>query len=135
MVWAMGQDASAPDRYAVLHLPQLGPTPGRAGPDAPIRWALGQLAGAISHLPRPVAATVSSWAVARGRRARTRASRRASARPTPIARPAGGGRLLFAGEHTQSARLAYADGALTSGIREAKRLLGTPAVRITADHA
>lgn len=45
------------------------------------------------------------------------------------------GRLLFAGEHTQSARLAYADGALTSGIREAKRLLGRPAVRITANHA
>ncbi len=46
-----------------------------------------------------------------------------------------GGRLLFAGEHTQSARLAYADGALTSGIREAKRLLGTPAVRIWVNHA
>ena len=46
-----------------------------------------------------------------------------------------GGRLLFAGEHTQSARLAYADGALTSGIREAKRLLGTPAVRISVHHA
>lgn|ERR1700733_399032 len=46
-----------------------------------------------------------------------------------------GGRLLSAGEHTQSARLAYADGALTSGIREAKRLLGTPAVRLTVNHA
>ena len=44
-----------------------------------------------------------------------------------------GGRLLFAGEHTQSARLAYADGALTSGVREAKRLLGTPAVRISVE--
>ncbi len=40
------------------------------------------------------------------------------------------GRLLFAGEHTQSARLAYADGAMTSGIREAKRLLGQPSVRL-----
>ena len=39
-----------------------------------------------------------------------------------------GGRLLFAGEHTQSARLAYADGALTSGIREAKRLLSRSSV-------
>ena len=44
---------------------------------------------------------------------------------TPVA-----GRLLFAGEHTQSARLGYADGAMTSGIREAKRLLGTPAVAL-----
>jgi monoamine oxidase len=41
-----------------------------------------------------------------------------------------GGRLLFAGEHTQSARMAYADGAMTSGIREAKRLLGQPDVRL-----
>ncbi|HEV8280172.1 MAG TPA: FAD-dependent oxidoreductase [Streptosporangiaceae bacterium] len=41
-----------------------------------------------------------------------------------------GGRLLFAGEHTQSARLAYADGAMTSGIREAKRLLSQPSVHL-----
>jgi monoamine oxidase len=41
-----------------------------------------------------------------------------------------GGRLLFAGEHTQSARMAYADGAMTSGIREAKRLLGQRSVRL-----
>jgi len=34
-----------------------------------------------------------------------------------------GGRLLFAGEHTQSARVGYADGALSSGLREATRLL------------
>jgi polyamine oxidase len=44
---------------------------------------------------------------------------------TPVA-----GRLLFAGEHTQSARLGYADGAMTSGIREAKRLLGIPSVAL-----
>ena len=41
-----------------------------------------------------------------------------------------GGRLFFAGEHTQSARLGYADGAMTSGIREAKRVLGTSAVEL-----
>jgi polyamine oxidase len=41
-----------------------------------------------------------------------------------------GGRLLFAGEHTQSARMAYADGAMTSGIREAKRLLSEPSVHL-----
>jgi monoamine oxidase len=38
--------------------------------------------------------------------------------------------LLFAGEHTQSTRLAYSDGAMTSGIREAKRLLGRPGIRL-----
>jgi polyamine oxidase len=41
-----------------------------------------------------------------------------------------GGRVLFAGEHTQNARLAYADGAMSSGIREAKRLLRTTAVHL-----
>jgi polyamine oxidase len=38
-----------------------------------------------------------------------------------------GGRLLFAGEHTQSTRLAYADGAMTSGIREANGFSASPA--------
>ena len=42
---------------------------------------------------------------------------------TPLA-----GRILFAGEHTQSARVGYADGAMASGIREAKRLLGVSTV-------
>ncbi len=37
---------------------------------------------------------------------------------------------MFAGEHTQSARMAYADGAMTSGIREAKRLPSQPSVRL-----
>lgn len=41
-----------------------------------------------------------------------------------------GGRLLFAGEATSVARIGYADGALTSGIREAKRLLQTPQVEL-----
>ena len=41
------------------------------------------------------------------------------------------GRILFAGEHTHSARVGYADGAMTSGIREAKRLLGLPEVTLS----
>jgi polyamine oxidase len=41
-----------------------------------------------------------------------------------------GGRLLFAGEATGSARAGFADGAMLSGIREAKRLLGTGEVRL-----
>jgi monoamine oxidase len=45
-----------------------------------------------------------------------------------------GGRLLFGGEHAQSPRLGYADGALSSGTREAKRLLGPPAACLTVDH-
>lgn len=41
-----------------------------------------------------------------------------------------GGRLLFAGEATGSARTGFADGAMRTGIREAKRLLGTAQVRL-----
>jgi polyamine oxidase len=40
------------------------------------------------------------------------------------------GRLLFAGEATGSARTGFADGAMRTGIREAKRLLGTAEVRL-----
>jgi polyamine oxidase len=42
-----------------------------------------------------------------------------------------GGRILFAGEATSAARYGYADGALTTGIREAKRLLRRSAVELT----
>lgn len=45
-----------------------------------------------------------------------------------------GDRVLFAGEHTQSARAGYADGAMSSGVREAKRLLRSPAVRVGRIH-
>jgi polyamine oxidase len=41
-----------------------------------------------------------------------------------------GGRLLFAGEATGSARTGFADGAMLTGIREAKRLLGTGEVNL-----
>jgi hypothetical protein len=41
-----------------------------------------------------------------------------------------GGRVLFAGEATNAARFGFADGALSSGIREAKRLLGAPSVQL-----
>ncbi len=41
-----------------------------------------------------------------------------------------GDRVLFAGEHTQGARAGYADGAMNSGVREAKRLLQAATVRL-----
>lgn len=40
------------------------------------------------------------------------------------------GRILFAGEATSSARCGFADGAMTSGIREAKRLTGRGSVEL-----
>ena len=42
------------------------------------------------------------------------------------------GRLLFCGEHTHRHRYAHADGAMTTGIREAKRLLRSAAVTLSA---
>ena len=42
------------------------------------------------------------------------------------------GRILFAGEATNRARHSTADGAMSSGIREAKRLLRRPAVTLSA---
>ena len=81
--------------------------------------------------PEPVEAAVSAWAddpYAGG----------AYSHVPPGASPADldllgepiGGRLLFAGEHTQSARTGYADGAMTSGLREALRLLGGTGVQL-----
>jgi polyamine oxidase len=98
--------------------------------DGAVRWALGLLGEAIgAPCPEPVEVAVTSWGT-------DPYTSGAYTHITPQARPADadllgepvGGRLLFAGEHTQSARLAYADGAMTSGIREAKRLLCQPAV-------
>lgn len=42
------------------------------------------------------------------------------------------GRVLFCGEHTHRHRYAHADGAMTTGIREAKRVLQSAAVTLSA---
>jgi monoamine oxidase len=136
MVWAVGLDAFGGGPVLVFFV--FHSVAGRlagADADAPVRWALGLLAEATGRpCPEPVAVAVSSWADdpwTQG--AYTHIPPGASPDDADLLGQPVGGRLLFAGEHTQSARLAYADGALTSGIREAKRLLGTPAARITAN--
>jgi monoamine oxidase len=140
MVWAMGLDAFGGGPvlvFFVFHSAAERLAGADADADAWADWALGTLAAATGRpCPRPTAVAVTSWAADPW-------TAGAYTHIPPGANPADadllgepvGGRLLFAGEHTQSARLTYADGALTSGIREAKRLLGTPAVRITANHA
>lgn len=45
------------------------------------------------------------------------------------------GRIAFAGEHTTVERAGYADGAMATGLREAKRLLRAPSVALTAPDA
>ena len=144
MVWAMGLDAFGGGPvmvFFVFHsaaerLAGAG-TRARSGADPWADWALGMLAQVTGRpCPQPTAAAVSSWAAdpwTAG--AYTHIPPGAGPADVDLLGEPVGGRLLFAGEHTQSARLAYADGAMTSGIREAKRLLGTPAVRITANHA
>jgi polyamine oxidase len=132
-VWVIGLDAFGAGPVLVF---QIFHSAARhvlgAAPDDAAQWVLDLLADAIGRpCPAPTAVAVTSWA-------NDRYSGGAYTHIPPGANPADadvlgepiGGRLLFAGEHTQSTRLAYADGAMTSGIREAKRLLGQPSVRL-----
>src|SRR6185437_7091502 len=132
-VWAIGLDSFGAGPVLVF---QIFHSAARhvlgAAPDDAARWVLDLLADAIGRsCPAPTAVAVTSWA-------NDRYSGGAYTHIPPGADPADadvlgepiGGRLLFAGEHTQSRRLAYADGAMTSGIREAKRLHGQPGVRL-----
>ncbi len=101
---------------------------------AAVRWVTDQLAAALgSACPDPVAVAVTDWAgdIYSGGSYTHVPPGSTNADLDLLGTPVGG-RLLFAGEHTQSARLGYADGAMTSGIREAKRLLGVPAVTLAS---
>ena len=134
IVWVMGLDAFGAGPVLVFFVfhSDAGRIMGTGRGDGAVRWALDLLGEAIgAPCPEPVEVAVTSWGT-------DPYTAGAYTHIPPEARPADadllgepvGGRLLFAGEHTQSARLAYADGAMTSGIREAKRLLGQPAVHL-----
>jgi polyamine oxidase len=132
-IWAIGQDAFGAGPvlvFQVFHSATSHVLDATA--DDAAQWALDILAEAIGgSCPDPTGVAVTSWA-------NDPFSGGAYTHIPPGANPADadrlgepiGGRLLLAGEHTQSARMAYADGAMTSGIREAKRLLGQPSVRL-----
>ena len=132
-VWAIGQDAFGAGPVLVFQVFHSATSHiFDATADDAAQWALDMLAEAIgSSCPAPAAVAVSSWAS-------DPYSGDAYTHIPPGANPVDadllgepiGGRLLFAGEHTQSARMAYADGAMTSGVREAKRLLGRPSVHL-----
>ena len=139
-VWVIGQDAFGAGPVLLFQVSHsatshvLGATP-----DDAARWALEMLTEATGRLcPALAAVAVTSWAndpYSGG--AYTHIPPGASPADADLLSEPVGGRLLFAGEHTQSARLAYADGALTSGIREAGRLLSQPTVHpglITTAH-
>ncbi len=101
---------------------------------AAVRWVTEQLGAALGFpCPDPVAVAVTDWAgdpYAGG--AYTHVPPGSSNADLDLLGTPVGGRVLFAGEHTQSARVGYADGAMSSGVREAKRLLGVPAVTLTS---
>jgi monoamine oxidase len=132
-VWAIGQDAFGAGPVLVFHIFHSATSHVLdVAADSAAQWVLNMLAEAIgSSCPIPAAVAVTSWA-------NDPYSGGAYTHIPPGANPADadllgepiGGRLLFAGEHTQSARMAYADGAMTSGIREAKRLLGRPSIHL-----
>ncbi len=82
-------------------------------------------------MPAPVAATRTDWSgdpFARG--AYSYVSLASSPADLDLLGQPHEGRILFAGEATAHARTGYADGALSSGIREARRLLGRPEVEL-----
>jgi monoamine oxidase len=132
-VWAIGQDASGAGPVLVFHIFHSATSHVLdVAADGAARWVLDMLAEAVgSSCPARAAVAVTAWA-------NDPYSGGAYTHIPPAANPADadllgepvGGRLLFAGEHTQSARMAYADGAMTSGIREAKRLLRQPSVHL-----
>ena len=99
-----------------------------SGHDA-VEWVLRMLREAIGHRLAPSGTAVSSWSTdpyCGG--AYTHIPPGAGPAEVDLLGEPIHGRVLFAGEHTQSVRTGYADGAMTSGIREAKRLLGRSAV-------
>ncbi len=96
--------------------------------DEAASWVTGMLSAALgAPCPEPVAVVVTGWAddpYAAG--SYTHVPPGSTNADLDLLGVPVAGRLLFAGEHTSSARVGYVDGAMTSGIREAKRLLGTP---------
>jgi polyamine oxidase len=96
-----------------------------------MEWVLAMLGDAVGRPCAPADVAVTSWSTdpyCRG--AYTHIPPGTSPADLDMLSEPVLGRLLFAGEHTQSARTGYADGAMTSGIREAKRLLSQRTVRL-----
>ncbi len=97
-----------------------------------VDWVLAMLGPALGRpCPPPTAVAMTSWTTdpwSGG--AYTHLPPGASPADADLLGQPVGDRLLFAGEHTQSDRLGYADGAMNSGLREAARLLGTRDVRV-----
>jgi monoamine oxidase len=131
--WILGQDAhgAGPALVVLVCHDNSRRVIGRAPEDA-ARWVLDMVEQAIgAPCPDPTAIATSSWAAdpyARG----SYCHYPPGASPADIERLGQPilGRLLFAGEATVVPRMGYADGAMQTGIREAKRLLRQPSVSL-----
>jgi monoamine oxidase len=130
--WVFDLDAFGVGPVLVCHTFHSATHHVRGEPREAVRWVTDMLAAALGEpCPEPTAVAVTGWADdPRAAGAYTHVppgcdNADLDLLGTPVA-----GRVLFAGEHTQSARVGYADGAMTSGVREAKRLLGVPAVTL-----
>jgi polyamine oxidase len=132
-IWMLGQDAfgEGPTLVSTVMQSDVQHVHGLTDNQA-AAWVLDMLSEVIGGpCPEPTAVVVTSWA-------NDPHSGGAYTHLPPGSDPADldllgepvAGRLLFAGEHTQSARVSYADGAMTSGIREAKRLLNQSSVQL-----
>jgi polyamine oxidase len=136
-LFAFDQSAFGAGPTLVCHVfaSSVGRVLRRTSDDA-AEWVLGLLAEAVGGpCPAPSAVAVTSWGTdpfTAG--AYTHIPPGADPAEVDLLGEPVDGRLLFAGEHTQSARLGYADGAMTSGIREAKRLLAQATVLLGPMH-
>lgn len=131
--WILGQDATGagPALVMLVHHANSDRVL-RQAPEAAAGWMLDVVSEAIGQpCPTPTAVVTSSWGT-------DPHSLGSYSHITPEASPDDMdhlgrphlGRLLFAGEATIPLRLGYADGAMQSGIREAKRLLRQPSVTL-----
>lgn len=104
------------------------------GPRAALDLTLARLGDILGRdVPRPRAWQVTDWQGSPYTRGGYTATALAASPDDldVLAEPVDG-RLLFCGEHTHRQRYAHADGAMTTGIREAKRLLRVSAVTLSA---
>jgi monoamine oxidase len=131
--WVFDLDAFGVDPILVCHVFHTATDHvSAASPARAARWVTDRLTAALGvPCPEPVAVAVTAWAddPCTGGAYTHVTPGSANADLDLLGTPVGG-RILFAGEHTQSARVGYADGAMTSGIREAKRLLAAPSVTL-----
>ena len=124
-MWVFDLDAFGAGPVLCAHLfHSLTPYALDRSPAEAVTWFMDVLAEAVGHpVPEPIAAAVTSWAhdpFTGG--AYTHCPPGADPSMLDLLGRPVDGRLLLAGEHTDSARIGYAVGAYASGLRAAGRL-------------